>query len=294
MDTDSEILLSAAKTAFGTAVLRMTETMREDRIIDDPIAALFVGGAPPSLLESFARDRTPHDAYERYLAAMTSNIVLRTAFFDEVVVSHQSRGQRQIVIVAAGLDSRSLRLDLPPGARVFELDSRAVMDFKQSVIDRFAIPAKADRIAISTDLEGAWPSDLLDHGFDVNQPTLWLLEGFVPYLGPDDIRVALQRIADLSAPESILAFDDASSFMDVFQDQEVARLYTAFIHSGSEEVLLEELEKSDWTVLVHDAQDYASRFDRGFAGPFARLVVASKGNAAGLGPQQGRDRATEA
>lgn len=279
MDTDSEILLSAAKTAFGTAVLRMTETMREDRIIDDPIAVLFVEGAPPSLLESFARDRVPYDAYERYLAAMTSNIVLRTAFFDEVVMTHQSQGHRQVVIVAAGLDSRSLRLDLPSDARIFELDSRVVMDFKQSVIDRFAIPAKADRIAISTDLEGSWQSDLLDRGFDVHQPTLWLLEGFVPYLGPDDIRVALQRIADLSAPESVLAFDDASRFMDVFQGQDVAQLYTSFIHSGSEEVLLEELERSNWTLSIDDAQDYAAQFKRGFAGPFAKLIVARKASA---------------
>lgn len=276
MDTDCEILVSAGKTAFGTAVLRMTESMREDRIIDDPVAALFVERAPPSLLESFARDRVPHDASERYLAAMASNIVLRTAFFDEVVLAHQSQGYRQIVIVAAGLDSRSLRMDLLPEVRIFEMDSRVVMDFKQSVIERFDISAKADRIAISTDLEGDWRSDLLDHGFDVRQPTLWLLEGFVPYLGSEDIRVALQRIADLSASGSILAFDDASTFQDVFQRQEVAHLYTSFIHSGSEEVLLEELKNLNWTLSIHDSQDYAARFERKFTGPFAKLVVAYK------------------
>ena len=41
---------------------------------------------------------------------------------------------RQIVILAAGLDSRAYRLDWPAGTTIFELDRPQVLDFKREVL----------------------------------------------------------------------------------------------------------------------------------------------------------------
>jgi len=48
-------------------------------------------------------------------------------------------GCRQVVLVAAGLDSRAFRLGLPKDATVFELDQAAVLDFKQAVLDEHEV-----------------------------------------------------------------------------------------------------------------------------------------------------------
>jgi O-methyltransferase involved in polyketide biosynthesis len=90
----------------------------------------------------------------------------RTPFYDQHVLRAAADGCRQVVLVAAGLDSRAFRLGLPGNATVFELDQAAVLDFKQAVLDQHDVVPACDRVPVRVDLLAGWAPALLAAGFD--------------------------------------------------------------------------------------------------------------------------------
>ena len=112
-------------TALGAAEIAADETLRPDRLFDDPFAAAFVAAAPPLFpeLESIADD--PDIA--RLRDAFASDIVVRTRFFDEYLTRACTDGCRQVVILAAGLDA-------PP----FDWSGPPECDSSRSIFPRFS------------------------------------------------------------------------------------------------------------------------------------------------------------
>jgi len=52
--------------------------------------------------------------------------------------------------------------------------------------------------------QGRWPATLKRAGFDPHQTSVWLIEGFLPYLSESDVLALLDRVTALSAPGSCL------------------------------------------------------------------------------------------
>lgn len=48
--------------------------------------------------------------------------MIRTRFFDDYLVEATATGVRQVVLCAAGLDTRAFRLPWPAGVRLYEMD----------------------------------------------------------------------------------------------------------------------------------------------------------------------------
>ena len=71
---------------------------------------------------------------------------VRTHYFDEYFHAAMRAGIRQVVILAAGLDSRAYRLDWPAGTTVFEIDQPKVLEYKTSTLDAHGAAARG-RIA---------------------------------------------------------------------------------------------------------------------------------------------------
>lgn len=89
---------------------------------------------------------------------------------------------RQVVILAAGLDSRAYRLDWPAATTIFELDQPQVLDFKREVLAGVDAHPRAERREIAVDLREDWPQALRDSGFDPDKPSAWIAEGLLIYL----------------------------------------------------------------------------------------------------------------
>jgi len=123
---------------------------------------------------------------------------VRTHYFDGYFDAAVRAGIRQVVILAAGLDSRAYRLDWPTGTTVFEIDQPKVLDYKTSTLDAHGALPKARRVPVAVDLRDDWPAALLAAGFDPAQPTAWLAEGLLPYLPGD----AQDRLFDLATAHS--------------------------------------------------------------------------------------------
>jgi methyltransferase (TIGR00027 family) len=196
-------------TALLTAYGRAQESREAAKLFDDPLAATFIaavtdagasnGGNLPRLGPAV------DDGSSALWNAFRFYFCERTPFYDQRVLQAVEDGCRQVVLVAAGLDSRAFRLGLPENATVFELDQAAVLDFKQAVLDQHDVVPTCTRVPVPMDLLDGWPPSLLAAGFDGTLPTLWIAEGLLMYLSSSDAEQLLARITALSAPGSRFA-----------------------------------------------------------------------------------------
>ncbi|MQY06550.1 class I SAM-dependent methyltransferase [Actinomadura macrotermitis] len=180
-------------TARWTAAARAEETRREDRLFTDALAADLAGP------EGFAR-------YERYANPGTTEfLAIRTRYLDDVIARHA--GLAQVVLVAAGLDTRSARLDWPDGTVLYELDQPDLVEWKEKRLAELDARHRCDRRPVGTDLTGPWEEELAAAGWDQAVPTLWIVEGLLFYLPEAGAHGLLERLAFRSAPGSVLAGD---------------------------------------------------------------------------------------
>jgi len=191
--------LSLAATARWTASARAKESARPDHLFDDPWATSLAGAEGMQWLEKLGGNVAP--------------MIIRTHYFDGFLQKATGpqpgllHAIRQVVILAAGLDTRAYRLDWPDGTRLFELDQPEVLRYKAQVMEAAGAQAACQRIAIPCDLTQPWQTELAHNGFDPAQPSAWLLEGFLFYLPDEAIRHILEQVTALATPGSRMGFD---------------------------------------------------------------------------------------
>ncbi len=198
-------------TALGVAASRAVETGSADPLIRDQFARVLVSSAGPAWerladpelawLDGDEHGRRVHRLGVDYQA-------VRTHFFDEYFAqATRDPGIRQVVILAAGLDSRAYRLSWPPDTTVYEIDQPQVLEYKSGILgSRGAVPT-ARRCPVAVDLRDDWPAALAAAGFDRSRPTAWLAEGLLPYLPGDAQDRLFEMVTALSAPGSRVAME---------------------------------------------------------------------------------------
>src|SRR5512133_3705601 len=205
--SDGDAPTGVGKTALGVALVRAQESRRGDRLFDDPYAGAFLAAAPGAFDREQRAAATGTDDMAAWGAAFWTNAVVRTRFYDDYLLAAAHHGIRQLVLLAAGLDTRGYRLAWPAGARLFEVDLPEVLRFKQRVLDEQAAAPRTDRRVIPADLREDWITPLTQAGLHADRPTAWLLEGLLVYLSADQAADLLTAVGDLSAPGSLVAFE---------------------------------------------------------------------------------------
>ncbi|HTY34254.1 class I SAM-dependent methyltransferase [Mycobacterium sp.] len=200
-------------TALGVAAARAVETAGADPLIRDEFARVLVSSAGPPWARLADAELTWLDGDPQGRRAHRLGIdyqAVRTHFFDEYfeeATQASAAGIRQVVILAAGLDSRAYRLNWPEGTAVYEIDQPKVLEYKTGILDRHgAVPAAARR-PVPIDLREDWPAALTGAGFDRTRPTAWLAEGLLPYLPSDAQDRLFEMFTALSAPGSQVAVE---------------------------------------------------------------------------------------
>lgn len=196
-------------TALAVAACRAVEASRPDSLVTDPFAAAFVAASHttldlPSRWPAAGEEVSP---FQQPLLHASVYIGVRTRFIDDAMMDHS--GVAQIVILGAGLDTRGYRLRLPGNAPFFELDAADTLAFKQRVLDAQGAAPLRRRIAVAADLAEPWAEPLRAGGFDSAAPTLWVVEGLLPYLAADAQHDVLATIVSLSAPGSSAVIERA-------------------------------------------------------------------------------------
>jgi methyltransferase (TIGR00027 family) len=189
------------------AAARAIETRRADSLAADPFAEHFVRAVPACADWPVRPEDVPGGDDDPLWGHLARYFGLRTRVFDDFLLGSAHAGVRQIVILGAGLDTRALRLDWPPGAAVFELDTGPMLGFKQRVLDQLSPRPRAARVPVAADLAGDWVPPLAAAGFTPQAPTAWLAEGLFMYLAPDAERRLVDTADRHAAAGSTLAFE---------------------------------------------------------------------------------------
>ncbi len=202
-------LQGVGKTALGVAMVRARESRRDDRLFDDPYAQAFLDAAPGAFPEEpeTQEQLAPLGPMASLGAVFYAHAVIRTRFFDDYLTAATAARCRQVVLLAAGLDTRAFRLAWPKDTRVFEVDLPDVLAFKDTVLAaRNAVP-RCERTAVPADLRVDWTATLAEAGFDRVSRAAWLAEGLLIYLTAGEAGRLLTGVSELSAPGSQLSFE---------------------------------------------------------------------------------------
>lgn len=185
-DDSWDVTTSVGSTGLLVAAARALETQKADPLAIDPYAEVFcraAGGEWADVLDGKLPDHylTTGDFGEHFVNFQGA----RTRYFDEYFSRATAAGMKQVVILAAGLDSRAFRLQWPIGTTIFELDRPQVLDFKNAVLADYHIRPRAQRRSVAVDLRDEWQIALCNNGFDANRPSAWIAEGLLVYLSAE-------------------------------------------------------------------------------------------------------------
>ena len=197
-------------TALGVAASRAAETAGSNPLIRDEFARVLVSSAGPAWARLTDPELAWLDGDEDGRRAHRIGIdyqAVRTHFFDEYFDDAAEAGIRQVVILAAGLDSRAYRLNWPDGTAVYEIDQPKVLEYKTGILQQHGAAPTASRRPVPIDLRDDWPAALAAAGFDRTRPTAWLAEGLLPYLPSDAQDRLFEMFTALSAPGSQVAIE---------------------------------------------------------------------------------------
>lgn len=187
-------------TARWVAALRERESLRPDRLFDDPLAAALAGDAGRAFMAAVEAD----------LPAMagTRGLAVRTRYLDDMLAAATASGVRQVVILAAGMDARAYRLPWAEGTVIYEVERDDVMALKERILADLAPQPKAELRKVRIDLREDFATALRQQGFAPGLPAAFLVEGLLIYL-PDRAAVlrVLREVAALGAPGSWIGLD---------------------------------------------------------------------------------------
>src|ERR1700710_2700963 len=227
-DDTWDLASSVGATATMVAAARAAATKRPQPVINDPFAEPLVRAVGIEAFNRLASGELDLDADAGVaFPRITDTFAARARFYDDYFAQVTDGGIRQVVIVAAGLDSRAYRLSWPAGTTVYEIDQPEVIEFKTTTLSKIGATPTTEHRTVGIDLREDWPAALRAAGFDPAQPTAWLAEGgLIGFLPPEaEIRL-LDNIISLSAPGSRLAADYGSVTGTSPESQEQAQQMT--------------------------------------------------------------------
>lgn len=168
------------------------ESKRRDALFHDPWAERLAGDRGRAILDSMPRGRV-----------WAWPIVTRTVVMDEIVLRVVHEGADTVLNLAAGLDMRPYRLDLPPSLRWIEVDLPEILAEKQAMI-----AAEKPRCAvevIAADLADPLARrDVLARAGGAGRRVLVITEGLLIYLERDAVATLARELAAMPGARSWL------------------------------------------------------------------------------------------
>ncbi|CAI7974685.1 S-adenosyl-L-methionine-dependent methyltransferase (modular protein) [Frankia sp. Hr75.2] len=273
-----DIVTGPGLTALGIAASRTVESSMPDALIDDRFGAAFVQAVASPVPFPLNWPAAGEPVTDRQaLSLHTSRYIgVRSRFYDDFVHDALRGGVGQVVLLAAGLDTRAFRLGWPGDVTLYELDQPQVLAFKDDVLQRKQAQPGCRRVPVGTDLREEWPDALIAAGFTPSDPTAWIAEGLLGYLPAAAEERLIREIHRLSVPGSRLALDRFAHLERLASD--TATLDQLTSRSGIEARALfntetrphpaQWLRPNGWTIREDDDRTVAHRYGRDLTDPF--------------------------
>jgi len=183
--TDEPLIRDISDTARWMAVYRARETEREDAAFRDPFARALAGERGERIAQALA-----------FTEEYAWSFVARTYLFDRFVSRLVQHGADMVVNLAAGLDTRPYRMDLPASLRWVEVDLPDILDYKEEILGGATPVCQLERVRLDLSNEDGRRGLFADLGRRATRVAV-IAEGLVVYLMADAVG-SLAR--DLAAP----------------------------------------------------------------------------------------------
>jgi methyltransferase (TIGR00027 family) len=175
MSDTGHLITHVSDTARWTALYRATESARTDALFRDPLAERLAGEQGRAIVAN-----TP----------MTSRsgwwLVARTKIIDDAISAAIADGCDRVLNLAAGLDTRPYRLDLPPDFQWIEADLPQMLEEKAELLADQVPRCRLTRYAVDL-ADPVARKAFFDKALDGATNALVLTEGLLMYLEDADV-----------------------------------------------------------------------------------------------------------
>ncbi|OBH01038.1 SAM-dependent methyltransferase [Mycobacterium sp. E3247] len=175
MSSPEHTITHVSDTARWTALHRATESARPDALFNDPLADRLAGEHGREIVAKVPRS--------------TRNgwwLVARTKLIDDAIAQAISDGCDRVLNLAAGLDTRPYRLDLPAELTWVEADLPKLLAEKTQLLADEAPRCRLIRVAVDL-ADPAALDAFLDEALRGAARALVLTEGLLMYLADGDV-----------------------------------------------------------------------------------------------------------
>jgi methyltransferase (TIGR00027 family) len=181
------LIRNISDTALWSAVFRARETDRPDAVFRDPFARRLAGTRGEQILESMPASKRQAWAW-----------VARTYLVDQFVAEQAAQGVDMVVNLAAGVDARPYRLELPASLAWVEVDLPELLQYKQNVLRDEKPRCSLEQVSLDLS-DVAARRELFDRLGRQATKVLVLSEGLLIYLTPEEVGALAE---DLTKPSS--------------------------------------------------------------------------------------------
>ena len=186
-EQEQRLIRNISDTALWVAIFRARESDRQDALFRDPFARKLGGERGEQiakLMQAGLRYEWPYTA--------------RTVRFDQIVTEQIKQGTDMVVNLAAGLDTRPYRMDLPSSLQWIEVDLPGMIDYKEEILAEEKPRCVLERVRLDLSDVGGRRALFQRLGHNAKK-VLVITEGLLVYLTRDEVS-ALGR--DLAAQTS--------------------------------------------------------------------------------------------
>lgn len=170
-----QLIRNISDTALWVAVYRAMETDRADAVFRDPFARRLAGERGEEIMRSIK-------ASQRYAWSYTA----RTHLIDTFVQQEVERGADMVIDLAAGLDARPYRMQLPPSLRWVEIDLPDILDYKADILKNEKPVCRLESIRLDLADAAARRDAFAELGRTAKR-ALIISEGLLVYLTADEV-----------------------------------------------------------------------------------------------------------
>ncbi len=174
-------------TARWVAVYRARETERADAVFRDPFARRLAGERGKQIAASMS-----------FAEKNSWPFVARTWLIDQVISSQVKLGTAMVVNLAAGLDARPYRMNLPGSLQWIEVDLPEILTYKENLLRNETPVCRLERIRLDLSDVRARREVFSELGRQANR-ALVISEGLLVYL---DEKEVTSLGLDLAVPRS--------------------------------------------------------------------------------------------
>jgi|HubBroStandDraft_2_1064218.scaffolds.fasta_scaffold19247_2 methyltransferase (TIGR00027 family) len=184
--SDEALIRNVSDTARLVAIDRAVETARPDALFRDPFARRLAG-------ERGARIAKSNPLGGRK-GGVGWPIVTRTYVIDRMIQAHIAQGGDAVINLAAGLDTRPYRMEMPSSLQWVEVDLPEILAHKEEILRGEKPVCSLERVRL--DLSNVLARrELFARLGRQSRKALVITEGLVVYLGSEEVALLAQDLA---------------------------------------------------------------------------------------------------